>query len=49
MGKINMIRQEGGSRVLAITKVIPLDWKVVELSVVKTTENFVTLKVTKVK
>ena len=49
MGKINMIRQEGGSRVLAVTKVIPLDWNVVEISVVKTTDSIVTLKVTKVK
>ena len=49
MGKINMIRQEGGSRVLAVSSVLPKGWLVVELSIIKQAKNFVTIKINKVK
>ena len=49
MAKINMVRREGGSRVISITRVIPLDWLAVDIEVVKTTKNVVTLKINRVK
>ena len=47
--KVNMVRKEGGSRVLSISKVLPPDWIAVVLTVVKKTESFVTVKIEKVK
>ena len=44
-----MIRREGGSRVMSVTKVIPLDWQVVDIKIIKTTKNMVTLAINKVK
>ena len=49
MSKINMIRREGGSRVLAVTKVIPLNWQVVDIEIIKLTKDLVTLKIRRVK
>ena len=47
--KLRAIRKEGGSRVISITHIIPMDWIFVELEIIKTTNNAVTLKVIKVK
>ena len=49
MGKINLIRREGGSRVISITKAIPLDWQAVDIEVTKTTESIVILKINRIK
>ena len=49
MNKLRAIRKEGGSRVITITHIIPVDWTFVELVVIKTTKDVVTLKVNKVK
>lgn len=54
MAKICVIRQEGGSRILAITKIIPLDWKVVEMEILKpvkldTSHESITVKIIRVK
>ena len=47
--KLKAIRKEGGSRVISITHIIPTEWIFVELEVIKTTKNVVTLKINKVK
>ena len=49
MGKINMVRQEGGSRVVSISKAIPKGWRAVEIEVVKASTKAVTVKFSKVK
>ena len=49
MSKINMIRREGGSRVMTVTKVLPLNWQAVDVEVIKTTSKVVTLRINKVK
>jgi len=49
MGKINTIRHEGGSRVIAISSVLPKDWQVVELTKIKGNNSSVTIKINKVK
>ena len=49
MSKINMIRKEGGSRVMTITKVIPSKWIAVDIEIITITSNYVTLKINKVK
>lgn len=48
MAKINTIRKEGGSRVLAVTNIVPSDFNIVNLSVIKTTKDAVTIKIEKV-
>lgn len=42
------IRKEGFSKVLAVTKILPLDWQSVNLTIVKQTKNSVTIKFEKV-
>ena len=49
MNKLKAIRKEGGSRVISITNIIPADWIFVELVIIKTTKDVVTLKINKVK
>ena len=49
MKKFRAIRKEGGSRVISITHIIPAEWVFVELVVVQTTNDVVTLKINKVK
>ena len=49
MGKINVIRQSGGSRIMAVSKIIPADWQVVEVETVKTSKKCVTININKVK
>lgn len=49
MGKIHIIRKEGGSRVISITKILPIDWQAIEMDIVKQTKTYVTIKVLKVK
>ena len=44
MPKIKTIRREGGSRIIAITNVIPIGWQVV--AVVKTKQKGNTITVT---
>ena len=48
-GKINVVRKEGGSRVLAMSKVLPPNWVVVEMGIVKSTPDTIIVKITKVK
>ena len=48
MSKITLIRAQGGSRVIAITKVIPKEWQVVKIKVIKELNSSVTLKIDKV-
>lgn len=49
MSKFKVIRKEGGSRVLAVTDIIPKGWTVVETSVRKLTNSCVVVKIDKVK
>lgn len=49
MTKIFVVRREGGSRVLSMTKVLPKDWLAVEISVIKKTDGCITMKIEKVK
>ena len=49
VGNLKTIRKEGGSRVISITHIIPVEWTFVELVIVKTTKDVVTLKINKVK
>lgn len=48
MDKISVVRRVGGSRIIAITKLLPSHWQVVSVEVVKTDKDYVTLKVNKV-
>lgn len=43
-----IIREQGGSRVIAVTKIIPKDWRVVEATITKQTKDAVTVKLNKV-
>jgi len=49
MGDIFIVRKEGGSRVISITKVLPKEWKVIEIETTKKKEDYLTLKVKRVK
>ena len=49
MGKINMIRREGGSRILAVSSILPKAWIAVELKVIKQTKKIITVNIEKVK
>lgn len=49
MSKINIIRREGGSRIVAITNVLPKDWVAVELIVVNHSQSAITIRFNKVK
>ena len=49
MAKINMVRREGGSRVLSVSKVIPKNWIAVEMEVVKASKSTVIVKIIKVR
>lgn len=49
MSKINMIRREGGSRVLSVSKIIPVEWVAVEMKVTRATSSAITVKIEKVK
>ena len=49
MSKIHMVRKEGGSRVISITNVIPLDWRAVELKLIKGTKTSITIKIERIK
>ena len=44
-----MIRREGGSRILAVSSILPKDWIAVELEVVKQTKKVITVNIEKVK
>lgn len=48
MGKINTVRREGGSRVVAIDS-IPKDWRYVEISTTKKSDDSLTIKINKVR
>ena len=49
MGRINIIRTEGGSRVVSVSRAIPKEWKAVEVEVIKATDDVITVKFNKVK
>jgi len=43
-----LIRQEGGSRVLTVGRILPPDWQMVRLDVVKESDgNEIVIKITK--
>lgn len=48
MNNLFIIRKEGGSRVIAVTRLLP-DWTYVEVKKVASTKDSVTLKIMKVK
>lgn len=43
------IRKEGGSRVMSVTKIIPDSFKYVDVEVLKSEKNSVTVKINKVR
>lgn len=47
--KLILLRSEGGSKVLSVTQFVPVDWIAVDVSVIDSTDNSVTLKLVKVK
>lgn len=49
MNKICTVRKEGGSRVITISKIIPEDWIIVELTKIRKTDSTITVKINKVK
>lgn len=48
--KLRTIRKEGGSRVLVVTDLIPVDWSYVNCKIVKSNnnDNSITVKIKKV-
>lgn len=48
MSKINMIRKEGGSRIVCVTSIIPKTWRVVELTKVKEKDSTILVEFKKV-
>ena len=49
MTKINMVRREGGSRVLSVSRIIPLDWVAVEMEVTKAGKQTIVVRIDRVK
>lgn len=49
LSKVNMVRKEGGSRVVSLSSVLPPDWLVVEITKVEETKIAVIIKLVKVK
>lgn len=49
MEKVKVIRNEGGSRVIAVTDVVPKDWQIITISVLKEAKGSIMLKVNKIK
>ena len=49
MPKIKTIRYEGGSRVLAVTDIIPQNWQAITVVKVKQKNNIITVTLEKVK
>lgn len=49
MNRINTVRKEGGSRVIAVSKILPLDWTMVDITITKSTREAVYVKIEKVK
>lgn len=49
MAKIKTIRREGGSRILAVTDIIPVDWIAVIVVKTKQSNNTVIVTLEKVK
>ncbi len=49
MNKISVIRREGGSRVMAVTKIIPEAWTVVNPTVIKSTKNIIIIEIERVR
>ena len=50
MGKIRIVRKEGGTRVISVTDIIPVDWLAVEATTKKTTKkNIIVVHIEKVK
>lgn len=46
---LKTVRNEGGSRVITVTQLIPKEWQYVEVEKVDETEDVVTIKIKKVK
>ena len=49
MSKIKTIRREGGSRVLAVTDIIPKDWQFITVVKIKQKNSKITVILEKVK
>ena len=49
MPKISAVRKEGGSRVLTVTSIIPVNWRYVTLTVKKQKKDMIFIEIKKVK
>ena len=49
MRKIKMVRREGGSRIMAVSDVIPKSWEAVETEVTKESKTAITIIIKKVR
>jgi len=49
MSKIYVVRKEGGSRIIAVTKIIPVDWNIITIQINKISKNAIVLKLARVK
>lgn len=48
MSKLYMIRKEGGSRVMTVSKIVPKEWLAVTATIVRKSNRSVTVKFEKV-
>jgi hypothetical protein len=48
LSKLLSVRKEGGSRVLTVTKIIPINWNYVTVESVKEKAGSLTIKINKV-
>ena len=46
--KVHVIRKEGGSRIVAVTKIIPTTWNIVSIVPINETKDSVTIRIDKV-
>lgn len=49
MSKIKTIRKEGGSKVISITNVFPVDWQVVTIAKIKQSNNAIIVTFERIK
>ena len=49
MGKVRLIRNEGGSRVITVTDILPKEWQLVEVIVQRVAKTTITVKLEKVR
>jgi len=49
MSKIYKIRKQGGSRIIAISSIIPDNWEIIEMKTGKKTKEAITVIISKVR